>query len=83
MTSQSVKHAVRAAWAAWKHIAHAIGNIQARMLLSVLYVVLVAPIGLAVRLFADPLRLAQHSETYWEPVDRPPLRDVEQARRQS
>jgi len=76
-------HAVGAAWATWKRIAHAIGNFQARVLLTVLYVVLVAPIGVAVRLFGDPLRLAQHSETYWEPVDRPPLGEVEQARRQS
>ncbi|MBI1739038.1 MAG: hypothetical protein HYR58_07300 [Acidobacteria bacterium] len=44
-------------WERWKKIAHAIGNFQARLLLTLLYAVLVLPFGLIVRLFADPLRI--------------------------
>jgi hypothetical protein len=44
-------------WAAWKRIAHRIGDFQARVLLTVIYAVLVLPFGLAIRLFSDPLRI--------------------------
>jgi len=56
-------------WGGWKKIAHKIGNFQARVLLTVFYGVLVLPFGLAMRWFADPLRIKkkptawlQHSE---------------------
>src|ERR1035438_9207086 len=42
-------------WAAWKRIAHAIGNFQARILLTIIYAVLILPFGLAVRFFSDSL----------------------------
>ncbi len=51
-------------WEAWKRIAHAIGNFQARVLLTLLYAVLVLPFGLAVRLFADPLRIRRHPRSW-------------------
>ena len=47
---------VKRLWAAWKKIAHAIGNFQARILLTVIYAVLLLPFGLAVRAFSDSLR---------------------------
>jgi len=34
-------------WQAWKRIAHKIGNLQARVLLTVFYGVIVLPFGLA------------------------------------
>ena len=74
---------VSVVWASWKRVAHVIGTFQARLLLTVLYVLLVAPIALLVRMFADPLRLVQHSDTYWVPVERPPIRTADAARRQS
>ena len=46
-------------WKAWKRLAHRIGNFQARLLLTLLYLALVFPFGLAVRLFSDPLRIRQ------------------------
>ncbi len=67
-------------WAAWKKIAQAIGNFQARVLLTVIYSVLILPFGLAVRLFSDPLRIKQRP-TAWLDCTRQPL-DLEQARRQ-
>jgi hypothetical protein len=56
------------AWQTWKRIAHAVGTFQARVLLAVFYLVLVLPFGIAVRLFADPLRI-KHPPTRW--LDHP------------
>jgi len=44
-------------WQAWKRIAHAIGNFQARVLLTIFYAVLVFPFGMWSRFFSDPLRI--------------------------
>jgi len=44
-------------WAAWTRLAHKIGNFNARVLLTLLYCVILMPIGLLVRLLADPLRI--------------------------
>jgi hypothetical protein len=57
---------LRRLWARWEVIAHAIGNFQARFLLSLLYFVLVPPFGLLVRLFMDPLQLRWRArESFW------------------
>lgn len=56
-------------WARWKVIARAIGNFQARVLLSVFYFVVVPPFALAVKLWSDPLRLRPgRADTAW--IDR-------------
>jgi hypothetical protein len=48
---------LKKAWAAWKQIAHKIGDFQARVLLTVIYAVLILPFGLLVRLFSDSLNI--------------------------
>jgi hypothetical protein len=71
---------LRRLWEEWKRISRAIGNFQARVLLTLFYVVLIAPLGLAVRLFADPLRIRRPSEKW---LDRDPDgTDLVAARRQ-
>ncbi len=67
-------------WEAWKRLAHKIGNFQARLLLTILYAVLVLPFGLAVRLFADPLRIRRHPKGWLDCADK--AADLEWARRQ-
>jgi len=60
----------RRAWEGWKVIAHAIGNFQARLLLSVFYFVIVPPFALIIRTAKDPLGLRPVSgDSVW--VDRP------------
>lgn len=64
---------VKRLWKAWKRVAQAIGDFQARILLTIIYVLLALPLGLLVRLFADPLRI-KHRPTAWtervpEPID--------------
>jgi hypothetical protein len=72
---------VRRLWQGWKRIAHKIGDVQARVLLTVFYFLIVAPFALAIRFFADPLSLKPRTAKGWRP--RPPAaRALEQARRQ-
>jgi hypothetical protein len=47
---------VKALWAAWTRLARGIGNFQARVLLTVIYILVLLPFGVCVRLFADTLR---------------------------
>ena len=51
-------------WKVWPNLAHAFGNFQARLLLTIIYGVFVFPFGMIVRLFADPLRI-KRSPTHW------------------
>lgn len=68
------------AWQAWKRIAHAIGNFQARVLLTLFYGVLVWPVGFAACLFSDPLRIKRRPEQWLEyPTE---THDLRWARRQ-
>jgi hypothetical protein len=67
-------------WAAWKKIAHAIGNFQARILLTVIYAVLILPFGLAVRLFSDSLHVKKRPAKWLEHPGVSP--DMEHARQQ-
>ncbi len=71
---------LRRAWERWKVIAHKIGNFQARLILTVLYAVLVLPFALAVRAFADPLRIRKRP-TNWLPEPEGP-KDMPWARKQ-
>ncbi|MGH7407401.1 MAG: hypothetical protein ACREKF_05265 [Candidatus Methylomirabilales bacterium] len=69
-------------WELWKVIARVIANVQARLILNLLYFGLVGPVALVRRLVADPLGLRQGPRhTYW--TSRPPA-DVSRdaARRQ-
>lgn len=67
-------------WEGWKKFGHALGNFQARVLLTLIYYVLVLPFGLAVRVFADSMHMKKRPEKWF---DHPPLPNtLEEARRQ-
>ncbi len=55
-------------WEKFKAVMRAIGNFQARVLLSILYVVLALPTGALLRLFSDPLDL-HHAPVSPAPTD--------------
>jgi len=64
----------------WKKFGHALGNFQARVLLTVIYAILIAPFGLLVRVFSDSLHMKKRPEKWF---DHPPMpNDVNEARRQ-
>lgn len=67
-------------WRAWKHIAHKIGNFQARVLLTVFYALLMFPFGMAVRLFSDPLRVKRRPTQWLNHFDE--TYDMQWAKRQ-
>ena len=56
---------LRALWEAWKVVAHAIGKVQARVVFSLLYIVLLGPVALVLRLAADPLRHRHPLSSNW------------------
>jgi hypothetical protein len=71
---------LKALWKAWTRIAHIIGNFQARVLLTILYVVLVLPFGVIVRLFGDPLRIKKRPDKWLE--ETPEVFDMQWAQKQ-
>ena len=71
-------------WRWWKRFAERVGNIQARLLLIVLYFLVVSPVALLLKLLADPLALRRGPDrrSGWVPrVAR--ATDIEEGRRQS
>jgi hypothetical protein len=59
MTGQAPEPArapLRRLWVGWKRIARRIGDVQARIMLTIFYAVIVAPFALAVRALSDPMR---------------------------
>lgn len=58
----------QATWQQWQTIAHRIGDFQARLLLTVLYALFIAPVGFCWQWVEDPLRLHRPSQAdgYWQ-----------------
>ncbi len=54
-------------WENFKRTMRFIGDIEARIILTVFYIVLVLPMGLIFRAFVDPLHLRRPAElsSYW------------------
>jgi hypothetical protein len=71
---------LRRLWEGWKRIARRIGDVQARVMLTMFYVVIVTPFALAVRAFLDPMRFA--AAPAWLPKDSPDVDTATYARRQ-
>jgi|SaaInl7_200m_RNA_FD_contig_31_1313960_length_1014_multi_7_in_0_out_0_1 hypothetical protein len=69
------------AWNRWLRIAGVIGDFQARVILSLFYFVIVLPFGLAVRLFADPLKIKGQPDTTWSDFV-PRAQTIDEARKQ-
>jgi len=64
----------------WKKFGHFLGNVNARILLTLLYGIVILPFGLVVRCFSDSLRTKKRPESW---LDHPPLSNtLEEARRQ-
>lgn len=57
---------IKALWAAWTRAARRIANFQARVLLTIMYILILLPFGICVRLFADTLRTKKRP-TEWLP----------------
>jgi len=64
----------------WQKVAKRIGDFQARLILSLFYLLIVLPIGLIARMFSDPLALKK-SAAHWNAKPSSPSR-IDDARRQ-
>jgi hypothetical protein len=69
-------------WEGWKRFAYWVGERQATLIYSILYVALIGPIALARRPLSDPLQhRKRRTATFWIPRTQAPV-SFEQARRQ-
>lgn len=73
---------LRGLWEGWKRVARKIGDVQARLLLTVVYFVVVAPFALIVRWAADPLALKAGGHRGWRARPADGGDPLEHARRQ-
>jgi hypothetical protein len=71
---------LRALWEWWKRVAKRIGDVQARILLTVFYFLILAPFALVVRWGMDPLAIKTASG--WRSKEGTPGNPLERASRQ-
>jgi hypothetical protein len=57
---------LKALWRKWLVVAHAIGRFNSHIIMMLVYFVFMTPFAMAVRWFADPLRL--RAEPGWQPL---------------
>jgi hypothetical protein len=71
-------------WEWWKRFAQRVADVQARLLLTALYFLVVFPVALLLKLLADPLALKRGRQVASRWVPRAArATDLEEARRQS
>ncbi len=68
-------------WNQWRRAAHAIGVVQTRFIMLMIYVLVVVPTGFLMKLSNDPLHLKPPAETNCQP-HRQDEQNLENARRQ-
>jgi hypothetical protein len=73
---------LRRLWKRWKSVAHTIGMFLSRLLLTLFYCLILAPFGLGVRLFSDPLHLTRRHLSHWCRKEGDPSGSLERPRRQ-
>jgi hypothetical protein len=71
---------VRALWEGWKRVAKRIGDVQARILLTIFYFLILAPFALVVRWRMDPLAIK--TAAGWRSKEVTPGTPLERASRQ-
>jgi hypothetical protein len=52
-------------WEGWKRFGHWMGDMVARVVLTIFYFTIFLPFGLAVRLFSDPLAIKEAPADFW------------------
>ena len=77
-----MRHILKTAAAIFKIIGLKVGNIQARILLTLLYFAIFGPFAIAVRLRSDPLGLKHGMSRGWRPITDAQTAIMEEARRQ-
>jgi hypothetical protein len=73
---------LRKAWLLWKAFGEFLGNLLARLVLTVFYFTIFVPFALGTQLFSDRLGMKLNPTQYWQVRSSPP-QSLEEARRQS
>jgi len=73
---------MRSLWEWWKRVARRIGDMQARVLLTLFYFVVIGPFALVVRWASDPLAIKAGTPRGWQPRTDNEGTAMEQATRQ-
>ena len=73
---------MRGLWERWKRVGKALGDLQARILLTLFYFVILPPFALAVRWGSDPLALKAGAPPGWHPRDDEESATLERATKQ-
>lgn len=81
MIEESPRPWYKKLWDGWMKIAKAIGNFNARLILSLFYFVVMVPLGLIVGSRKDFLGIKEKSPSTWQPKDSHAT-DLEEGRRQ-
>ena len=58
---------LRKLWEGWKAFGRFLGNLLARVVLSIFYFTIFAPFGLGVRWLSDPLQIKTRPNRLWRP----------------
>ncbi len=80
-TAASSHGFLRRVYERWKRAGHAVGVVQTRVIMVIIYALVVVPTGLLMRLSRDPLHLKPPTQGNWTPA-RQNERSVESARQQ-
>jgi hypothetical protein len=78
----TVRIALKALWRAWVVGARAIGRVQSQLILGIVYVAVLPPFALAVRLLVDPLRPRPVPRWHWFTPDERGVPTLDRVRRQ-
>jgi len=73
---------LRQLWHRWKAFGQKVANVQARILMTVFYFVVLPPFAGIVKMGSDPLALGGKADRAWRPRPAPPADRATAARRQ-
>ena len=77
------KSLLRKIWDGWKKIARKIGDFNARVILTIFYLILLMPFALMIKAFSDPLEIKKSSHKGWHTrEENPDVTPMERAARQ-
>jgi hypothetical protein len=83
-TESPQQKAHRRAWEWWKRVARKIGDFNARVILTIFYIILLSPFALAVKFLTDPLSIKKKTEKGWlTKIEDEETTPMEKAARQS
>ncbi len=54
-------------WQGWKAFGHFLGNLLARVVLTIFYFTIFVPFALGVKMFSDPLHIKKPPADFWRP----------------